>query len=60
MNDDDNVLDPRHNRDLPIEIFDSKKKTQTKKSEEISLADMFLAKKKDVIQKLIQRKQEHE
>jgi len=43
-------IDPSHNKGLMIEIFDKKQKPVA--NNEVSLADMFKSKKKDVVEKL--------
>ena len=48
--DEDEQLDPNHNKGLVIEILDKKGKAAAKK-QEVSLAEMFKAKKKDLAEK---------
>ena len=51
--DDDDVLDPSHNKGLAIEIFDKKqpkgKSGANQEKQEKSLAEMFLEKKKEAL-----------
>jgi lipopolysaccharide biosynthesis glycosyltransferase len=47
--------DPTFNQGVMIEIFDNKNKAKNK--QEVSLAEMFKAKKKEAVLKLDQRKQ---
>jgi hypothetical protein len=48
--------DPSYNQGVMIEIFDNKNKAS--KKQEVSLAEMFKAKKKDTLLKLDTRKQQ--
>jgi hypothetical protein len=53
---DNDPSDPFHNKALVIEIFDKKKAPAKGKQAEVSLADMFKSKKKEIIEKLEHRK----
>jgi hypothetical protein len=44
--DDDEDLDPNHNKELAIEIFDKKSKAA---KQEVSLAEMFKIKRKEAL-----------
>jgi hypothetical protein len=54
-------LDPSHNTGLVIEILDKKKPNNVAKANnEVSLADMFKQRKKDILDKLQTKKQEQD
>lgn len=43
-------LDPNHNKDLPVAVFD--KKPSAAAMEQVSLAEMFKVRRRDVVEKL--------